>query len=70
MIYNGTLNAVPLNDCKNVCSSYTIYIVLFAILLVISTIISSVFIFFLWYLKRINTNTITIINANTETVIY
>ena len=70
MIYNGTLNAVPLNDYKSVCSSYTIYIVLFAILLVISTIISSVFIFFLWYLKRINTNTITIINANTETVIY
>ena len=66
MIYIGTLN-----DYLKVCSSCTIYIVLFAIFLIISTVISSVLIYF-WYLKRSNTNinTITNINATTETVIY
>ena len=64
MIYNGTFN-----DYKKDCSSCTIYVVLFAMFLIISTIISSAFIYFHWYLKTSNTNTITNINANTETVI-
>ena len=46
MIYNDTLD-----DYKNVCSSYPAYIVLFVIFL-ISMSISSVFIYFHWYLKR------------------
>ena len=59
MIYNGTLNVIPLNDYKKVCGCCTIYIVLFAILfilLVTSTIISSVFIYLYWYLKKNVTN--------------
>ena len=46
MICNETLIAITLNDYKKVCSSCTIYIVLFVIFLVTSTIISSVFIHF------------------------
>ena len=53
MIYNGTLNAIPLNDYKKVCNSCTLYIVLFAIFLIISTTISIVFIYFPWYLKEV-----------------
>ena len=51
MIYNGTVN-----NYGNVCNSCTIYIVLFAMFLIISISIRSVFIYFLWYLKRSNTN--------------
>ena len=65
MIYNGTLS-----NYENVCNSCTIYVVFFVIFLIISAILSSVFIYFHWYLKRRNTNTITNINANTEAVIY
>ena len=45
MIYNETSN-------ENVCNSCTIYIALFVIFLIISLSISSVFIYFHWYLKR------------------
>ena len=65
MIYNGTVN-----DYEKVRSSCTIYTLLFAIFLILSTIISSVFIYFNFYLKRSNTNIITNINANTKKVIY
>ena len=41
MIYKSTLN-----DFKKICSSYTAYIVLFAIFSIISRSISSVFIYF------------------------
>ena len=51
VIYNGILN-----DHKKVCSSCTTFIVLFVIFLIISTIISGVFIYFHCYLKRKNTN--------------
>ena len=47
MIYNETLN-----DHKKVCSSCTLHIVLFVIFLVTSTIISSVFVYFHWFLKK------------------
>ena len=51
MIYNETL-IVSLRDYK--CSSCTLYIVLFAVLLTTSVIISVVFIYFHWYLKESN----------------
>ena len=51
MIYNETLN-----DHKKVCGSCTLCIALFAIFLIINIIISSVFIYFHWYLKKDNTN--------------
>ena len=80
MAYNGTLDAVPLSDDKKVCSSCTIYVVLIAIFFMISTIISSAFIYLFIYLfissafiflkRSYFTNTITNISANTETVIY
>ena len=47
MIYNSTLN-----DSENICSSCTAYIVLFVIFFIISTSISSVFIYFHWHLRR------------------
>ena len=65
MIYNRTLN-----DYKKVCSSCVIYLVLLPIFFKISKIISSVFICFHWYLKKVILMLITDINANTETVVY
>ena len=47
MIYNSTLN-----DYEKICSSCAIYIVLFVLLFIISISISSIFIYFHWYLKR------------------
>ena len=41
------------NDCKNVCSSCTVYIVLFVIAFLIIIGISCAFIYFHWYLKRL-----------------
>ena len=55
IIYNGTLNAIPLNDYKKVCGSCTL-LYLFAVFLVTSTVISTVFIYFHWYLKKNVTN--------------
>ena len=49
MIYNETLNALS-SDCK--CGSCRVYIVLFAVFLTTRVIISSVFIYFHWYLKE------------------
>ena len=47
------LNTVPLNVYKKVCNSCTIYIVLFGVFFITSICISSVFIYFHWYLKKI-----------------
>ena len=47
MIHNSTLN-----DYEKICSSSTVYIVLFAIFFIINISISSVFIYFNSYLKR------------------
>ena len=52
MLYNETLNSIPLN--AKVSNSCTIYIVLCVIFLIISMSISSVFIYFHWYLKKDN----------------
>ena len=56
MTYNGTLNAIPLNDYNKVCDSCTLNIVLFAVFLVTSRVISTVFIYFYWYSKKNITN--------------
>ena len=61
--------SVTLNDYEKLCGSCTIYIVLFVIALLITIGISSVFVYFHWYLKKINTGVINI-NPGTETVIY
>ena len=44
--------SVPDVDFQKICSSCTVYIVLFAIFFIISVSISSVFIYFHWYLKK------------------
>ena len=53
IIYNETLN-VSLSDYK--CGSCTLYIVLFVVFLVTSTVISTVFICFYWDSKKNITN--------------
>ena len=63
IIYNTTLN-----DYGIVCNSCTIYTVLLVIFFIISIGISCAYFYFCWYLKKSDTN-ITIINANTETLI-
>ena len=62
MIYNGTLNEIPLNDYKKV-GNCRLYIVLLVVFLVTSTVISSVFIYFHWYSKKLQIFT-TNINDN------
>ena len=57
MLYNETLNdilldAILLNGYEKVCGSCTLYIVLFAVFLITSTVISSVFIYFYWCSKK------------------
>ena len=49
MIYNKALNAITSNDCKKVCGFCTLYVALFAVFLVTTTVISSVFVYFYWY---------------------
>ena len=53
MLYNETLDAIPLNVYKKVCSSCMVYIVLFFVFLTTSICICCVFIYFYWYLKKI-----------------
>ena len=57
MIYNSTLNAIPLKDYRKICNSCTVCFVLLAIFFIIIISISSVFIYFHWYLKRRYTET-------------
>ena len=57
------------NDYKNVCGSCTIYIVLLVKFFIISISVSSIFIYFYWYLKKNNT-CVTSFNPSTEIVIY
>ena len=60
---------VNLNDYENACNSFTVYIVLFVISLLIMIGISSIFIYFQWYLKKSTTN-ITNMDPGTERVTY
>ena len=68
MRYKETLNSIPLNDHKKLCSSCAIYIVLFIIFFIISICISSAFNYFHWYLKKDNVPVR--FNPNTQTIIY
>ena len=59
MLHNETLNVIPLdviplNDYKKVCCSCTLYVVLFAVFFIIIICISSVFVYFHWYLEKDN----------------
>ena len=56
MIYNETLDRIPLNNYKKVCGSFTLYIVLFVVFLVTSIVISTAFIYFYCFSKRNITN--------------
>ena len=56
MTYNETLNAITLNSYKKVYNSCTLYIVLFAVFLITSAVISTVFIYFYWHSKKLNVN--------------
>ena len=62
MIYNGILNEIPFNDYK-IVGNCRLYIVLFVVFLVASTVISTVFIYFHWYSKKLQSFT-TNINDN------
>ena len=53
MFYNETLDVIPLNVYKKVCSSCMVYIVLFVVFLITSISTCCVFIYFYWYLKKI-----------------
>ena len=68
MIYNETLDEIPLNDCKNVCGSCTLSKVLFVIFIVISTFISVLFLFLLACKKKDNVRVK--FNPSTQTTIY
>ena len=68
MMYNETLNTIPLIDHKKMCNSCTICILLFSIFLIISIGISSVFIYFHWYIRKVNIPVK--FNPNTQTKIY
>ena len=56
MVYNETLNTIPLNDYKKVCGSCTLYIVLFVVFSVTSIVFSTAFTYFYWYSKKNITN--------------
>ena len=73
MLHNETFNVIPLNvislnNYKKVCNSCTIYIILFAVFFIKSICISSVFIYFQWYLQKDNVHVK--INPGTQTTIY
>ena len=58
MLYNETLDLIPLNVYKKVCSSCMVYIVLFVVFVMTSICICSVFcIYFYWHLKKDNIST-------------
>ena len=71
MLYDETLNAIPLSAISlntKACNSSTIYIVLFSIFFITSISISSVFIYFHWYIKKDNIPVK--FNPSTQTTIY
>ena len=55
------------NNYENVCNSFKIYIVLFAIALLTIIDISSAFVYFHWYLKNAGFNTY--VNTNKQKII-
>ena len=63
------LHSNEINDYEKIYNSCSVYIVLLVMFLILSISISSIFIYFHWYLKKSNTR-VTNINPRTETVIY
>ena len=57
MLFNKTLDVIPLNVYKRVCSSCMVYIVLFVVFLITSLCTCCVFIYFYCYLKKDNIGT-------------
>ena len=57
MVYNSTLNVIPLDEYGKIYNSCVVYIILLIIFFILSISISSVFIHFYWYLKRRCTET-------------
>ena len=57
MLYYETLDVIPLNVYKKVCSSCMVYIVLFAVFLIISICTYCVFIYFYWNFIKDNITT-------------
>ena len=57
MLYNETLDIIPLNVYKKVCSSSMVCIVSFIVFLMTSICICCVFIYFYWHLKKDNIST-------------
>ena len=68
VLYNETLDVIPLNDYKKVRNSCTKYIVLFAAFFITSICSSSVIIYFHWYLKK--DNVCIKFNLSTQATIY
>ena len=62
MFYNETLDVIPSDVYKKVCSSCMVYIVLFVAFLITSIYICCVFIYFYWYLKKDNIALISVLN--------
>ena len=50
-----SLDSIPANVYKKICSSCVVYIVLFVVFLITS--IGCVFVYFYWYLKKDNIST-------------
>ena len=69
---NEMIDNVTLNDYERVCNGCTIYIVLLILIIffVKRISISSAFIYFYRYLKRINVNSSINTSINAETIIY
>ena len=57
MLYNETLDVIPLNVYKKVCSPCLVYIVIFVAFLLKGIRTCCVFIYFYWYFKKNNINT-------------
>ena len=73
MLYNETLdaiplNTIPLNEFKKMSNFCTVYIVLFAIFFITNLCISSVSIYFHWYLGK--DNVCVKFNPSIQTTIY
>ena len=67
MIYNETLDEIPLNDYKKVWGSCTLYTVLFAVFFITSICISATFVHFYWHSKKDN---VKVKFTPTQTTIY
>ena len=63
------LHSIEINDYEKLSNSCSVYLVLLMVFFILSMSISSIFIYYHWYLKKSNTG-ITNINPSTEEVIF